>query len=457
MTNPPVDPMDALVYNGLYGFISSHFINIKSPMDQFVITGGLPLKGIIRPAGNKNAALPLLAACLLTDQPVVLHNVPSIGDVLTMRKILEDLGVLVESVGNNSWRLQANNISSCQPNSMLCRLIRASILLAGPMLARQGQLQLAPPGGDIIGRRRLDTHMLALKSLGAQITANEHFKFRANKLRGANILLDETSVTATENVLMAAVLATGTTTVRNAASEPHVQELCQFLNARGARISGIGSNVLTIEGVTTLNGGEHTIGPDYLEVVSYIGAAAVTGGQVRIEGAGPNHLDMVEIAFSRLGVHWNVEGDDILVPSTQAMTVTPDLGDAIPKIDDATWPGFPADLMSIAIVIATQCNGTVLFHEKLFESRLYFVDKLAGMGARIIVCDPHRCIVQGPNTLHPESLETPDIRAGMAMVIAALCAQGQSVIRNISQIERGYERIEEKLRGLGAQIERVPG
>ena len=426
-------------------------------MDQFVITGGLPLKGIIRPAGNKNAALPLLAACLLTDQPVVLHNVPSIGDVLTMRKILEDLGVLVESVGNNSWRLQANNISSCQPNSMLCRLIRASILLAGPMLARQGQLQLAPPGGDIIGRRRLDTHMLALKSLGAQITANEHFKFRANKLRGANILLDETSVTATENVLMAAVLATGTTTVRNAASEPHVQELCQFLNARGARISGIGSNVLTIEGVTTLNGGEHTIGPDYLEVVSYIGAAAVTGGQVRIEGAGPNHLDMVEIAFSRLGVHWNVEGDDILVPSTQAMTVTPDLGDAIPKIDDATWPGFPADLMSIAIVIATQCNGTVLFHEKLFESRLYFVDKLAGMGARIIVCDPHRCIVQGPNTLHPESLETPDIRAGMAMVIAALCAQGQSVIRNISQIERGYERIEEKLRGLGAQIERVPG
>ena len=449
--------MDALVYNGLYGFISSHFINIKSPMDQFVITGGLPLKGIIRPAGNKNAALPLLAACLLTDQPVVLHNVPSIGDVLTMRKILEDLGVLVESVGNNSWRLQANNISSCQPNSMLCRLIRASILLAGPMLARQGQLQLAPPGGDIIGRRRLDTHMLALKSLGAQITANEHFKFRANKLRGANILLDETSVTATENVLMAAVLATGTTTVRNAASEPLEQELCQFLNARGARISGIGSNVLTIEGVTILNGGEHTIGPDYLEVVSYIGAAAVTGGQVRIEGAGPNHLDMVEIAFSRLGVHWNVEGDDILVPSTQAMTVTPDLGDAIPKIDDATWPGFPADLMSIAIVIATQCNGTVLFHEKLFESRLYFVDKLAGMGARIIVCDPHRCIVQGPNTLHPESLETPDIRAGMAMVIAALCAQGQSVIRNISQIERGYERIEEKLRGLGAQIERVPG
>lgn len=441
-------------FTGLYPHI---FINIKSPMDQFVITGGLPLEGIIRPAGNKNAALPLLAACLLTDQPVVLHNVPSIGDVLTMRKILEDLGVLVESVGNNSWRLQANNISSCQPNSMLCRLIRASILLAGPMLARQGQLQLAPPGGDIIGRRRLDTHMLALKSLGAQITANEHFKFRANKLRGANILLDETSVTATENVLMAAVLATGTTTVRNAASEPHVQELCQFLNARGARISGIGSNVLTIEGVTTLNGGEHTIGPDYLEVVSYIGAAAVTGGQVRIEGAGPNHLDMVEIAFSRLGVHWNVEGDDILVPSTQAMTVTPDLGDAIPKIDDATWPGFPADLMSIAIVIATQCNGTVLFHEKLFESRLYFVDKLAGMGARIIVCDPHRCIVQGPNTLHPESLETPDIRAGMAMVIAALCAQGQSVIRNISQIERGYERIEEKLRGLGAQIERVPG
>ena len=426
-------------------------------MNQFVITGGLPLQGVIRPAGNKNAALPLLAACLLTDQPVVLHNVPSIGDVLTMRKILEDLGVLVESVSKNSWRIQANNISSCQPNALLCRLIRASILLAGPMLARQGQLDLAPPGGDIIGRRRLDTHILALKSLGAQVTANEHFEFRAEKLRGADILLDEASVTATEHVLMAAVSASGTTTVRNAASEPHVQELCTFLNARGARISGIGSNVLTVEGVTALNGGEHTIGPDYLEVVSYIGAAAVTGGQIRIEGAQPNHLHMVEIAFSRLGVYWKVEGEDIVVPSSQTMRVTPDLGDAIPKIDDATWPGFPADLMSIAIVIATQCDGTVLFHEKLFESRLYFVDKLASMGARIIVCDPHRCIVQGPNTLHPESLETPDIRAGMALVIAALCAQGKSVIRNISQIERGYACIEEKLRGLGAQIERTSG
>jgi UDP-N-acetylglucosamine 1-carboxyvinyltransferase len=398
-------------------------------MDQFVITGGLPLRGVIRPAGNKNAALPLLAACLLTDQPVVLHNMPAIGDVLTMRKLLEGLGASVESVGEHSWRIQAKDIASRVPDASLCRLIRASILLAGPMLARQGELQLAPPGGDIIGRRRLDTHMLALQSLGAHIHAGECFDIRADRLRGADILLDETSVTATENTVMAAVLASGRTTLRNAASEPHVQELCSFLNARGARISGIGSNVLTIEGVSSLKGGEHTIGPD--------------------------HLNMVEIAFKRLGVSWQVEGEDIFVPPNQSLRVIPDLGDAIPKVDDAPWPGFPADLMSIAIVIATQCAGTVLFHEKLFESRLYFVDKLAGMGARIIMCDPHRCIVQGPNTLQSETLESPDIRAGMAMLIASLCARGESVIRNISQIERGYERIEEKLLALGAQIKRT--
>ena len=420
-----------------------------------MITGGLPLRGVIRPAGNKNAALPLLAACLLTDQPVVLHNMPAIGDVLTMRKLLEGLGASVESVGEHSWRIQAKDIASRVPDASLCRLIRASILLAGPMLARQGELQLAPPGGDIIGRRRLDTHMLALQSLGAHIHAGECFDIRADRLRGADILLDETSVTATENTVMAAVLASGRTTLRNAASEPHVQELCSFLNARGARISGIGSNVLTIEGVSSLKGGEHTIGPDYLEVVSYIGAAVVTGGEIRIERAGPDHLNMVEIAFKRLGVSWQVEGEDIFVPPNQSLRVIPDLGDAIPKVDDAPWPGFPADLMSIAIVIATQCAGTVLFHEKLFESRLYFVDKLAGMGARIIMCDPHRCIVQGPNTLQSETLESPDIRAGMAMLIASLCARGESVIRNISQIERGYERIEEKLLALGAQIKRT--
>lgn len=426
-------------------------------MDQFVISGGLPLRGVIRPAGNKNAALPLLAACLLTDQPVVLHNVPAIGDVLTMRNLIESLGVSIESVGKHSWRIHAESIVSRTPDAALCRLIRASILLAGPMLARQGQLQLAPPGGDIIGRRRLDTHMLALESLGARIHVNGDFEISADRLHGADILLDETSVTATENTIMAAVLASGITTLRNAASEPHVQELCRFLNARGARINGIGSNALTIKGVSSLQGGEHTIGPDYLEVVSYIGAAAVTGGEIRIERAGPEHLHMVEIAFKRLGVRWQVEGEDILVPAEQSLRVIPDLGEAIPKVDDAPWPGFPADLMSIAIVIATQCAGTVLFHEKLFESRLYFVDKLAGMGARIIVCDPHRCIVQGPNTLQSETLESPDIRAGMAMLIAALCARGASVIRNISQIERGYEGIEEKLRGLGAQIERTDG
>ena len=426
-------------------------------MDQFVITGGVPLRGVIRPAGNKNAALPLLAACLLTDQPVVLHNVPAIGDVLTMRNLLEALGVSIESVDEHSWRMHAKNIANHTPDAALCRLIRASILLAGPMLARHGQLQLPPPGGDIIGRRRLDTHILALQSLGAKIHTNENFEMRADRLRGADILLDETSVTATENTVMAAVLATGATTLRNAASEPHVQELCHFLNARGARIAGIGSNVLTIEGVNSLQGGEHTIGPDYLEVVSFIGAAAVTGGEIRIERAGAKHLHMAEIAFKRLGVGWQVEGDDILVPAEQSLRVIPDLGDAIPKVDDAPWPGFPADLMSIAIVVATQCAGTVLFHEKLFESRLYFVDKLAGMGGRIIVCDPHRCIVQGPSTLQSETLESPDIRAGMALLIAALCARGESVIRNIGQIERGYERIEEKFSALGAQIERSKG
>ncbi|MDP7345458.1 MAG: UDP-N-acetylglucosamine 1-carboxyvinyltransferase [Anaerolineales bacterium] len=422
-----------------------------------MITGGVPLRGVIRPAGNKNATLPLLAACLLTDQPVVLHNVPAIGDVLTMRNLLEALGVSIESVDEHSWRMHAKNIANHTPDAALCRLIRASILLAGPMLARHGQLQLPPPGGDIIGRRRLDTHMLALQSLGAEFHANENFEMRADRLRGTDILLDETSVTATENTVMAAVLATGATTLRNAASEPHVQELCHFLNARGARIAGIGSNVLTIEGVNSLQGGEHTIGPDYLEVVSFIGAAAVTGGEIRIERAGAKHLHMAEIAFKRLGVGWQVEGDDILVPAEQSLRVIPDLGDAIPKVDDAPWPGFPADLMSIAIVVATQCAGTVLFHEKLFESRLYFVDKLAGMGGRIIVCDPHRCIVQGPSTLQSETLESPDIRAGMALLIAALCARGESVIRNIGQIERGYERIEEKFSALGAQIERSKG
>jgi len=426
-------------------------------MDQFVITGGVPLRGVIRPAGNKNATLPLLAACLLTDQPVVLHNVPAIGDVLTMRNLLEALGVSIESVDEHSWRMHAKNIANHTPDAALCRLIRASILLAGPMLARHGQLQLPPPGGDIIGRRRLDTHMLALQSLGAEFHANENFEMRADRLRGTDILLDETSVTATENTVMAAALAAGATTLRNAASEPHVQELCHFLNARGARIAGIGSNVLTIEGVNSLQGGEHTIGPDYLEVVSFIGAAAVTGGEIRIERAGAKHLHMAEIAFKRLGVGWQVEGDDILVPAEQSLRVIPDLGDAIPKVDDAPWPGFPADLMSIAIVVATQCAGTVLFHEKLFESRLYFVDKLAGMGGRIIVCDPHRCIVQGPSTLQSETLESPDIRAGMALLIAALCARGESVIRNIGQIERGYERIEEKFSALGAQIERSKG
>lgn len=424
-------------------------------MDHFIIKGGVSLRGTVIPSGNKNAALPLLAACLLTDQPVVLHNIPRITDVLTMRRLIESLGALVEELAENSWRVHCPEISAHSLESELCREIRASVLLAGPMVARHGVFEMAAPGGDVIGRRRLDTHILALQALGAHVSCDDMFHMQAKRLRGCEILLDESSVTATENAIMASVLAYGTTVLRNAASEPHIQELCQFLNMVGAHISGIGSNVLIIEGVTNLTGGDFTIGPDYLEVISYVGAAAVTGGEIRIKNANPRSLTTAEPVFRKLGVRWEVDGDDLVVPKEQSLEVVPDLGDAIPKVDDAPWPGFPADLMSIAIVVATQCSGTVLFHEKMFESRLYFVDKLVGMGAQIIVCDPHRCIVQGPNALQGERLESPDIRAGVAIVLAALCARGVSVIRNVVQIERGYERIDEKLRYLGADIRRV--
>ena len=424
-------------------------------MEQFVINGGVPLNGTLTPSGNKNAALPILAACLLTEEPIILHNIPKIGDVITLKQILQNLGVGVEEQTANTWVVHAKSIAGHTPDTDLCRHIRASILLAGPMLARHGQLKLPPPGGDVIGRRRLDTHILALEALGCKIEGTNPFKLTANTLIGADILLDEASVTATENAVMASVLAKGTTTLRNAASEPHVQELCDFLNSIGARISGIGSNMLTIEGVNSLTGGEHTIGPDYLEVVSFIGAAAVTGGEIRIKDSAANHLKMAELVFARLGISWETEDGDILVPNNQTLKIIPDLNDVIPKVDDAPWPGFPADMMSIAIVVATQCDGTVLFHEKLFESRLHFVDKLIGMGAQIIMCDPHRCIVQGPTQLQAETLESPDIRAGMALLIAALCAKGESIIRNINQIERGYEGVDHKLRSLGAHINRV--
>lgn len=425
-------------------------------MEQFVIEGGAILSGTLTPSGNKNAALPLLAASLLTDQPVTLRNVPVIRDVQTMCKLLSDLGVAIaESDGGHTLRLQASNVRKANLNPDLCREIRASILLAGPMLARLQQVELPPPGGDVIGRRRLDTHFWAFRQLGAQVQVNETFCLSAPRLTGADILLDEASVTGTENAIMAACMARGTTILRNAASEPHVQELCHLINAMGGRIEGIGSNVLVIHGQPSLRGAEFTVGPDYLEVGSFIALAAVTGGELLIHNAAPEHLRMIALVFDRLGVRWETRGPDVFVPRGQSLTIVPDMGDAIPTIEDAPWPAFPADMMSVALVLATQAVGTVLFHEKMYESRLYFTDKLISMGARIILCDPHRCVVQGPNWLHGERLESPDIRAGMALLIAALCARGVSTIRNIGQIERGYERIEDKLRALGAKIERV--
>ncbi len=427
-------------------------------MEYFQIRGGKPLHGEITPSGNKNAALPLLAACLLTDEPVVLHNVPEIQDVIAMRDLLISLGVEIETIGDHTWRIQAQQVHPADLDPNLCRRIRASILLAGPMVARAGELQLPPPGGDVIGRRRVDTHILALQALGAEVEYDRTervFHFVTEALTGNEILLDEASVTATENAIMAASRASGTTILRNAASEPHVQELCQFINTLGGKISNIGSNTLHIEGVPKLGGGEFTIGPDYLEVVSFIGAAVVTGGSIRIREAGPQYLNMAQLVFRRIGVHWEVDRNDIVVPTDQALMIEPDIGHSIPQINVMPWPSFPTDLMSIAIVIATQAQGSILFHDWMYESRMYFTDKLSGMGARIVLCDPHRCIVLGPSKLIGENVESPDIRAGLALVLAALAAEGQSTIRNVSQIDRGYERIDEKLRQLGADIERI--
>jgi UDP-N-acetylglucosamine 1-carboxyvinyltransferase len=423
-------------------------------LDKFIIEGGHPLIGEVTASGNKNSALPILSACLLTDQPVILHNVPDILDVKTMRALLESLGVSITTIDVHTWKVQAKEVRPSDLDPELCRNIRASILLAGPMTARTGTLHLPPPGGDVIGRRRVDTHILALQALGAEVHYNRDFTFQAKKLFGADILLDEASVTATENAIMACVTAEGKSIIRNAASEPHVQELCNFLNTLGAKIENIGSNTLTIEGVKVLHGGEFTIGPDYLEVVSFIGASVVTGGCIRIKNAGHEYLNMVRLVFHRLGVEWKNEGNDILVPSDQRLIIEPDLGGAIPEISVMPWPAFPTDLMSIAIVIATQSKGTILFHDWMYPSRMFFTDKLVGMGAHIILCDPHRCIVQGPSKLYGERMEGPDIRAGMALLLATLSADGCSTVRNVGQIDRGYERIEEKLAGLGAVIER---
>ena len=425
-------------------------------MNQYYIEGGYPISGNIRASGNKNAALPCIAAALLTDEPVVLRNIPDIEDVQVMLAVYRALGGEAVSLEPASWRLCMGNIVSSEIPLEYARKIRASILFAGPLLARTGRVVLPPPGGDVIGRRRLDTHFLALTELGAQVEiAHDAFIFSSPGLKGADIFLDEASVTATENAIMAAVLAKGETILTNAASEPHVQDLCRMLCAMGASIEGTGSNILTIRGVEKLRSCEFEIGADFMEVGSLIGLAAATRGELFIEGAKPADLRPAKIAFGKLGITWEHEGTTLHIPAAQAMEVNCDLGGMIPKIDDAPWPGFPPDLTSIITVVATQVKGTVLVHEKMFESRMFFVDKLIAMGARIVLCDPHRAVVSGPTRLTGSELQSPDVRAGMAMVIAAMCAEGKSIINNVYQIERGYENIVARLSSLGGRINAV--
>ena len=425
-------------------------------MYKYLIQGGTPVSGRIRASGNKNAALPCLAATLLTDEPVTLRNIPDIEDVQVVIDILTHLGATVKrGRGEGEYVISATDIRTTEIPDSLASRIRASILFAGPLLARAGKVELSPPGGDIIGRRRLDTHFLALSALGADVRVDGMFSLEAARLSGAEIFLDEASVTATENAVMAAVTADGDTVIENAASEPHIQDLCHLLNSMGARISGVGSNILRISGVKKLHGAEFRIGSDYMEIGSFIGLAAATRGELTIDDAPARHMRMIRIAFHKLGIRWEQDGDTIHVPSSQHLTVVSDMGGVIPKIDDAPWPGFPPDLTSIILVVSTQVNGTVLIYEKMFESRMFFVDKLIGMGARIVLCDPHRAVVSGPSRLSGSVLTSPDVRAGMAMVIAALCAEGQSIIHNVYQIERGYENLAARLRTLGIDITRV--
>ena len=422
---------------------------------QFIVEGGRRLSGTIRPSGNKNAALPIVCAALLTAEPVTLENVPRIRDIESLLQLVRQTGASAEWTAANTLVITATTVRGDALDPELCKRIRASILLAAPLLARAGMVTLAPPGGDVIGRRRLDTHFLALEAMGAEHIFADRITFRTKGLVGADIFLDEPSVTGTENAIMAAVAARGATILHNAASEPHVQDLCRLLVAMGATISGIGSNVLTIEGGARLKGCTYRIGPDHIEVGSFIGLAAVTRSTLRIADAGVEHLRSVRLGFQRLGVETLIDGADLLVPAEQEMRIRSDLGGAVPKLEDQPWPAFPADVMSIAIVTATQCEGIILMHEKMFESRMFFVDKLVGMGARIVLCDPHRALVSGPTELRGATVESPDIRAGMAMLIAALCAKGTSTINNIGQIDRGYERIDERLNALGAAITRV--
>jgi UDP-N-acetylglucosamine 1-carboxyvinyltransferase len=423
--------------------------------ESFVIEGGHPLSGRVRAAGNKNGVLPILAGCLLTEDPVELANVPRIRDVDTMLNLLEQLGADVEWLGPNVVRVHAREITH-EIDAGLASRIRASFLLSGPLLARLGRASVPPPGGDVIGRRRLDPHIHAFAELGASVEINGRYELQGS-LRGTHIHLDEASVMATENALMAASLAPGRTMISNAACEPHVQDLCRFLNSLGAKVNGVGSNVIQVTGVERLFGGAHAIGPEHIEVGSFIGMAAVTGGDLTIEGIVPDDLWPIVPVFARLGIEVELTDDTVRIPPGQELVVRDDLGGAIPKVEDGPWPAFPADLTSIAVVVATQARGTVLIFEKMFESRLFFVDKLVSMGARIILCDPHRVVVTGPARLYGQRMSSPDIRAGMAMVIAALCAAGTSTIGDAYQIDKGYERIDERLRQIGAHIDRVEG
>jgi UDP-N-acetylglucosamine 1-carboxyvinyltransferase len=422
---------------------------------HFRIQGPARLSGRFRPAGNKNAALPILAGTLLADEPIVLENVPEIRDVLAMTELIAALGAEISREEQGVWRVDPRSITERALDRELAGRIRASILLAGPLLARFGEVMLPPPGGDVIGRRRLDTHFLALGRLGARVEAGDRYELRARVLRGTDIFLDEPSVTATENALLAAVRAEGETVLRNAACEPHVQDLCQFLQGLGAEIEGVGTRNLRVRGVTSLSGGRHRIGADHIEIGSVIGLAAMTGSELIVEEVAAEHFDPLRVGFERLGIRGELRDGDLRIPSDQALEIQPDLGDQIPTLGDGPWPAFPADLISIALVVATRCRGTILVHEKMFESRMYFADKLISMGARIVLCDPHRAVVVGPSRLHGSVVESPDIRAGMALLLAALAAEGESRIYNIGQIERGYERIDQRLGALGAEIERV--
>ncbi len=428
---------------------------IAPSMESFVIEGGRPLSGTVRASGNKNGALPILAATVLCSDVVHLSNVPRIRDVETMTELLADLGAAVDWTGPNEIRVDPRGVERTDLDPRLAREIRASFLLAGPLLARFGRVTVPPPGGDVIGRRRLDTHVHAFTALGAEIELDGVYDLSANGLKGARVYLDEASVMGTGNAIMAAVLADGETVLGHAACEPHIQDLCRFLAAVGADITGIGSNVLHIHGRDELGGGEYRIGPDHIEVASFVGLAAATGGDVVVDGVEPDDLISIVPAFRKLGIQIEVSDSSVRVPPGQNLHVEDDFGGQIPKIESGIWPAFPADLTSIAVTVATQALGTILIFEKMFESRLFFVDKLVSMGARIVLCDPHRVVVTGPATLYGERLESPDIRAGMAMVLAALCAEGTSTIGNIRQIDRGYERIDERLRGLGAAVERA--